>query len=229
MGPQIEHFVELGWHAIAPNLCGFGEVEVTAGIVYSGEVRRRRRGPARSAGHTSAVVLGYCMGGQVAREIHYSCPQRVRALVNVDIVEQGEDAAGKRRPNVVPDRLLTQGMHDVASGLLAPMIAGYKAQGLTGVADKVLGMSRASPAVGSAATQRGRAQHRDFTAALASFTVPALVVVGADDAFDDGAAARMHELMPHSTPALIEGAGHTPSKERPARFNVVLQEFLTGI
>jgi len=39
----------------------------------------------------------------------------------------------------------------------------------------------------------------------------------------------MHELMPHSSFATIEGAGHTPSLEQPEEFDRVLGAFLAGL
>lgn len=227
--PQIEHFVALGWRVIAPDLRGFGESEVTAGIVHTEEFAADAVALLDFLGIDSAVVLGYSMGGQVAMEIQHTHPQRVRALAIVDTVPQGEDPAGKRRRNVVADRLVTEGMDGYASDVLPLMIAGYNVEKLPIVAAKVLEMIRRSPATGSAAAMRGRAARRDFTDTLAAVTVPALVIAGADDAFDGGAATRMHELMPHSTLAVIEGAGHTPSMEQPAAFNASLEAFLSGL
>ncbi|GAA4361350.1 alpha/beta fold hydrolase [Paeniglutamicibacter cryotolerans] len=227
--PQIGHFAALGWRVIAPDLRGFGGSGLTPGIVYTEEFTADTVALLDHLGIDTAVVLGYSMGGQVAMEIQHSHPQRVRALAIVDTIPQGEDAAGKRRRNVVADRLVTEGMHDYAADVLGLMIGGYNVEKLPAVAGKVLEMIRASSAVGSAAAMRGRAARRDFSGTLSAVTVPALVVVGADDAFDGGAAVHMHELMPHSTLAVIEGAGHTPSMEQPASFNAVLQAFLSGV
>lgn len=227
--PQIEHFVALGWRVVAPDLRGFGESEVTPGIVYTGEFAADAMGLLDQLGIESAVVLGYSMGGQVAMEIQHAYPQRVRALVIVDTVPQAEDLAGKRRRNVTADRLIAEGMHAYAADVLALMIAGYNVQELPAVADKVRSMIRNSPAAGSAAAMRGRADRRGFSETLAAVTVPALVIAGADDAFDGGAAARMNALMPHSTLVVIDGAGHTPSMEQPAAFNAALEGFLGGL
>jgi pimeloyl-ACP methyl ester carboxylesterase len=226
---QVEHFGALGWRVIAPDLRGFGKSEVTPGIVYTEEFAADAIGLLDALKVPSAVVLGYSMGGQVAMEIQHSYPERVRALAIVDTVPQAEDAAGRRRRNTVADRLVTEGMQAYASDVLGVMIAAHNVQAKPGVAAKVLEMIRRSPAAGSAAAMRGRAARRDFTETLRAVTVPALVVAGADDAFDDGAGARMHELMPHSTFVRIDGAGHTPSMEQPEAFNTALEEFLAGL
>ncbi|GER23575.1 alpha/beta hydrolase [Zafaria cholistanensis] len=226
---QVQHFGALGWRVLAPDLRGFGESEVTPGIVYTEEFAADAVGLLDALKVPSAVVLGYSMGGQVAMEIQHSHPERVRALAIVDTVPQAEDAAGRRRRNTTADRLVAEGMHAYASDVLGVMIAAYNVQAKPEVAAKVLEMIRRSPAAGSAAAMRGRASRRDFAETLAAVTVPALVIAGADDAFDGGAAARMHELMPHSTFVRIDGAGHTPSMEQPEAFNAALEEFLAKL
>lgn len=226
---QVQHFTAEGWRVIAPDLRGFGESEVTGGIVFTEEFASDAVGLLDELKVDKAVVLGYSMGGQIAMEIQHSYPQRVRALAIVDTVPQAEDAAGKRRRNTTADRLVVEGMHDYAADVLGVMIAGYNVEKLPYVAGKVLEMIRRSPAAGAAAAMRGRAARRDFTGTLRAVEVPTLVVAGADDAFDGGAAARMHELMPHSTLVTIEGAGHTPSLEQPEEFNRALGTFLAGL
>ncbi|MFD1213680.1 alpha/beta fold hydrolase [Arthrobacter sp. GCM10027362] len=226
---QVQRFTAAGWRVIAPDLRGFGESEVTAGIVYTEEFAADAVGLLDRLEIDRAVVLGYSMGGQVAMEIQHSHPERVRALVIVDTVPQAEDTAGRRRRHTTADRLIAEGMHGYAADVLGVMIAAYNVEKLPEVADKVLQMIRRSPAAGSAAAMRGRAERRDFTDTLRAVEVPALVIAGADDAFDGGAAARMHELMPHSTLATIDGAGHTPSLEQPEEFNRALGSFLAGL
>jgi pimeloyl-ACP methyl ester carboxylesterase len=226
---QVRTFAQQGWRVIAPDLRGFGESEVTPGIVYTEEFAADAIGLLAHLGIERAVVLGYSMGGQVAMEIQHAYPMRVRALAIVDTVPQAEDPAGRRRRNTTADRLVCEGMQDYAADVLGVMITEENVRGLPEVAAKVLDMIRRSPALGSAAAMRGRAARRDFSETLRSVRVPALVVVGADDAFDSGAGERMHALMPHSTFVRIDGAGHTPSLERPEEFDVALGAFLAGL
>ena len=106
---------------------------------------------------------------------------------------------------------------------------GVPVEALPEVAAKVLGMIRSSDAKGSAAAMRGRAARPDYAETLRAVRVPTLIVAGSDDAFDHGAAERMHALVPHSRFVRIDGAGHTPSMERPDEFNRVLTDFLAGL
>jgi pimeloyl-ACP methyl ester carboxylesterase len=226
---QVRRFTAAGWRVLAPDLRGFGESEVTAGIVYTEEFAADAVGLLDQLGIDRAVVLGYSMGGQVAMEIRHSHPERVRALAIVDTVPQAEDAAGRRRRHTTADRLIAEGMQDYAADVLGVMIAAYNVEKLPEVAGQVLEMIRRSPAAGAAAAMRGRAERRDFADTLRAVDVPALVIAGADDAFDGGAAARMHGLMPHSSFVTIAGAGHTPSLEQPDEFDRALGAFLAGL
>lgn len=226
---QVTRLAAAGWRVIAPDLRGFGDSEVTPGIVYTEEFAEDIADLLDHLGIRAAVVLGYSMGGQVVMEFQRRFADRVRALVIVDTVPQAEDRAGRIRRNVVADRLVVEGMDGYADDVLAVMIAEYNVEALPEVAAKVLDMIRRSDAKGSAAAMRGRAARPDYADTLEAVRVPTLIVAGADDAFDHGAAERMHALVPHSSFARIEGAGHTPSMERPDEFDRVLEEFLAGL
>ncbi|MEU2582743.1 alpha/beta hydrolase [Streptomyces avermitilis] len=76
----------------------------------------------------------------------------------------------------------------------------------------------------------GRAQRPDYRALLTRVTVPALVVVGADDMFTPVAdAAAMRAALPDATLRVIDGAAHLPNLERPEEFNAALGEFLFSL
>jgi pimeloyl-ACP methyl ester carboxylesterase len=65
---------------------------------------------------------------------------------------------------------------------------------------------------------------------LARVTVPALVVVGADDTYTPVSDAEaMHAALPDSTLHVIKGAAHLPNLERPEEFNEILGEFLAHV
>lgn len=98
------------------------------------------------------------------------------------------------------------------------------------VAAHVLAMMTAAPPEGAAAALRGRAERPDYTHLLSQIAVPALVVVGTEDAYTPVSDARdIHARVPDATLAVIEQAGHLPNLERPDEFNAVLAEFLHSL
>jgi pimeloyl-ACP methyl ester carboxylesterase len=126
------------------------------------------------------------------------------------------------------DRLLREGMAGYAEEVLYKMVAPYADPE---VAAHVRRMMTGTDPRGAAAL-RGRAVRPDYRPLLPRITVPALVVVGADDEYTPVAEARaMHEALPSSTLEIIESAAHLPNLERPERFNAALEKWLqaTGL
>ena len=71
------------------------------------------------------------------------------------------------------------------------------------------------------------AERDDQTELLAKITVPALVMVGAEDAITPVAdSEKMHAAIPGSRLVVIENAGHVSNLERTEQFNDALLSFL---
>lgn len=223
---QVTAFSEQGWRVIAPDLRGFGESEVTPGIVYTEEFVADIVALLDHVGLSEVVLLGFSMAGQVAMQFVASHPERVRALVINDTVPEAEDAAGRRRRHVTADGIVSGGMAAYARAVLPKMIREENVERLPEVARTVQEMIRAAPQEGATAAMRGRAERADFTETLRGFDKPALVVVGDHDAFDGGAAQRMADLLPRGEIAVIGNSGHTPNLENPTEFDAALAGFL---
>jgi pimeloyl-ACP methyl ester carboxylesterase len=83
-----------------------------------------------------------------------------------------------------------------------------------------------SPGFGDATRAIGGYDTRDR---LGEIEIPTLVVWGLNDHIVPvEAAIGYHRLIPDSRLELFERTGHVPQMERPARFNQLLDEFLTG-
>ena len=223
---QVKAFGERGWRVIAPDLRGFGESEVTPGIVYTEEFVADVMALLDELQIQRAVLLGFSMAGQVAMQLIESHPERVSALIVNDTVPQAEDAAGRRRRHVAADGIVSGGMDSYGEAVLPQMMWEENVERLPEVARTVLGMIRAAPPEGATAAMRGRAERNDFVETLKAFDKPALVITGDHDAFDGGAAQRMSELLPHGELAVISNSGHTPNMENPTEFDAALGAFL---
>lgn len=223
---QVPELVQAGWRVIAPDLRGFGDSEVTAGIVYTEEFADDIDALLESLEVPRAVVLGFSMAGQVAMELTHRHPTRVRALIICDTVPQAEDTAGRRRRHVTADSIVTGGMDAYAEKVLSVMVSPATVEQRAETAETVRRMIAAAPAEGSAAAMRGRAERRDFRDLLPAMDIPSLVVAGSEDAFDNGAAQSMVNLLPQGRLVTIPSAGHTPPMETPREFTEALLEFL---
>jgi 3-oxoadipate enol-lactonase len=227
---QHRVFADFGWRAIAPDLRGYGKTSVVPGKtdlnVFSQDI-------VALADHLDIarfVIVGLSMGGQIAMEICRLYPERVRGLVLATTFPQAESAKGKINRNAMADRLLREGLTPYANEVLSKMVAPRNIAALPTVAEKVLKMMCAAPPEGAAAALRGRAERPDHVETLERLDLPALVVVGDEDAFttrDD--AELMHGLLKDSELVWMCGVGHMPNLEREDQFNTALAAFLRRI
>jgi len=69
----------------------------------------------------------------------------------------------------------------------------------------------------------------DLLGALPTLDVPTLVLTGEDDKADFQAIAdRLTAMLPDARRAVVAGAGHLPSLERPEGFDAIVLPFLEG-
>jgi pimeloyl-ACP methyl ester carboxylesterase len=91
-------------------------------------------------------------------------------------------------------------------------------------------MMRAAHPHGAAAALRGRAERPSYEGTLAALNIPAIIIVGDQDAFTTRAdAQRMHTLVIRSTLVWMPGVGHMPNLEREDDFNAALGAFLRTV
>ncbi|QMU75670.1 alpha/beta fold hydrolase [Streptacidiphilus sp. PB12-B1b] len=225
--PQAARLTAAGYRVITADLRGYGESQVVPGVTPLEAFARDTAALMDHLRLARAVVGGLSMGGQIVMEFYRLFPERAAALVLADTFPRAETPEGRAARNEMADRLLREGMDGYAGEVIDRMVAPYNVAELPGVAEHVLRMMRSAPPQGAAAALRGRAERPDYCALLAEVAVPALVVVGADDAYTPVSDAEyMHEQLPDSTLVVVEGAAHMPNLERADAFDAALLAFL---
>lgn len=174
-----------------------------------------------------AVVCGLSMGGYIALALLARHPGRVEGLILAD-TRAGADSAVQRAAR---ERLIAfveaQGVAALADQQLGKMVGTTTRATRPELCDMLRGMMAAAPPHGVVGAQRAMLVRHDWTAALASITVPTLVVAGAEDAIIPVAEQRaMADAIPGAQWVEIPGAGHVAPFERPAAFNHAVMEFL---
>jgi 3-oxoadipate enol-lactonase len=221
--PQIAAFTP-SRRVIAPDLRGYGASPVIPGITPLSAFAEDIAALLDELDIGTFVLAGLSMGGQIAMECYRQFPERIRGLVLADTFPAAETPDGKKARNDMADRLLREGMRGYADEVLHKMVAPYAD---AGVAEHVRRMMVSTPPEGAAAALRGRAERPDYRDLLTRVTVPALVVVGADDEYTPVSDAEaMHAALPDSTLHVIGSAAHMPNLERAEEFNDVLADFL---
>ncbi|MFE2041538.1 alpha/beta fold hydrolase [Streptomyces sp. NPDC059477] len=225
--PQLAAFAP-SRRVIAPDLRGYGASPVHLGgktplPLFAHDIEDLLD----HLGVTECVLVGLSMGGQIALACYDRFGDRVRGLVLADTSAAPDTAEGGNLRRRTAERLLDEGMRGYADEVLEKMVAPYAP---THVKDHVHRMMTATPPEGAAAALLGRAERPDYRPLLPRVTVPALVVVGADDAFTPVSDAQaLHAGLPDATLHVIEGAAHMPNLERPEEFNRLLAAFLAGL
>jgi pimeloyl-ACP methyl ester carboxylesterase len=167
-----------------------------------------------AVGAGKAIVGGLSLGGYMSLAFNRVHPERVRALLIIDTgpgYRNDEAREGWNR-----DALRTAER--------------YEAEGLARLAAGSAEMrtSRHRNAEGLAKAARGMLTQRDAGVinSLPTISVPALVLVGADDAPFLAATDYMAAKIPGATKVVIENAGHAANIDQPEAFNRAVVEFL---
>lgn len=228
--PQLAPLSLAGWRVIAADLRGYGQTDVIAGTTPLEVFAHDIASLLDHLGIGSVVIGGLSMGGQIAMEFCRLYTARVRGLILAATFPQAETDEGKRARNAMADRLLREGMSGYAEETLPKMVGPTSMHAKPAVAAHVYRMMRAAHPAGAAAALRGRAERQAYEPTLAALDVPALVVVGNEDAFttrDD--AERMHALLRQSELALLDVTGHMPNLERASEFNEAVIRLLDRV
>jgi 3-oxoadipate enol-lactonase len=228
--PQVEEISNKCWRVIAPDLRGYGESSVIPGKTTL-DVFATDIATLLDQLHIQEIVIGgLSMGGQIVMEFCRLYPERVRGILLAATSPGAETEEGKRNRAKMADRLLREGMETYAEEVLPKMVAPRNIAALPAVAKHVRSMMRAAHPAGAAAALRGRAERPDYETTLAGLNVPALIVVGDEDAFTTWTdAEQMHARLKRSELVWMEGVGHMPNLEREVEFNAALGRFLDRI
>jgi pimeloyl-ACP methyl ester carboxylesterase len=225
--PQLTALADVGWRAVAPDLRGYGESTVVAGKTTLDVFARDLAALIDGLGIEDAIVVGLSMGGQIAMEFARLYPSRLAGLVLAATFSRADTAEAARHRRHMADRLISEGMDAYAGEVLPKMIAPRTVASSPDVAGHVLTMMRTTNPEGAAAALRGRAERPAYDRVLAALDVPALIIVGDEDAFTTREDAdTMHRLLKRSSLVWVEGAGHMPNLEQPSAFNRALLDFL---
>jgi len=218
------------FRVITPDLRGHGESSVADGPATMEEMAEDVAALLDELGVGRAVVGGLSMGGYVTLAFCRLFPERVRALVLADTRAQADTEEARRAREVAALRALREGMGAIADSMLPKMFAPSTLSERPDVVERVRAMILATRPEGAAAALRGMALRRDHTDWLPEITVPALIVVGREDAVTPPADSEaMRAKLGDARLEVVEGAGHVSNVERPAEFNRALEGFLGGL
>jgi pimeloyl-ACP methyl ester carboxylesterase len=168
-------------------------------------------------GANSAIVGGLSLGGYMSLAFYRNHPERVSALLIIDTGPgfKKDDArdAWNKRAHETGNRFEREGLAVLKSGSRERSTVSHR---------DALGLARAA---------RGMLTQRDARVieSLADIKVPALVVVGADDAPFLAASDYMAAKIPGAKKVVIPAAGHAVNIDQPQAFIEAVLPFLDGL
>jgi haloalkane dehalogenase len=220
---------DAGWHALAPDLPGYGDSEPDPPGTWERHIEALERfvealelGPVALVTHDWGVPIGLrwaCDRPGVASALVISdggffADRRWHDLANV----MRTPGAGERLIEAYTREGFTDAMRAVSSGMSEEAIDEY----WKGFADDTRRLGH---------LELYRSGDFDkllpYEGRVAALGVPTLVIWGAEDRFASARMAhRFHEEIPGSELELLEGAGHFVWDDEPGRAGAVLVDFL---
>ena len=170
-----------------------------------------------AVGARTAVVGGLSLGGYMSLAFHRAHPERVEALLITDTGPgfRKDEAREAWNQNALKtaERYERDGLDNLARGSVEMRTSQHRS------------------AAGLALAARGMLTQRDAAVmeSLPTISVPALVVVGADDTPFLAASDYMAAKIPGAKKVVIPGAGHAANIDQPQAFNAAVLEFLAGL
>lgn len=211
---------------ILPDLRGYGESGGEGHKTMLDEMALDIAHLLDALGIHKAIFCGLSMGGQIVLEFYRLFPDRVSALVIADSDARGETPESYQRRMDLIALIEQVGMKRYTDEHIHEYIAPASLCNPV-VRDHLYDMMTSTRVEAAVAAHRGRAERRDHVGALASITVPTLLVVGSEDHFTPQSVMEiMRSEIPNARLVSIPGAGHLPNMETPEAFNDALDAFL---
>lgn len=226
----LPRLASLGWQAEAPQFPGHGSVAPPYSLGdFAGFVLQL----ADSLGWDRFVLLGHSMGGFVAQLVALQAADRLDGLVLMDTahaVPDGVDAG-----------LVEKGKEIVRAGGMTALVEAQR--GLPADTEAHARLLRERPGYAGFMERKALAMDPEMWLALVdemvaqpdrldglrSVDVPALVIVGEQDAGFLGPSRRLAAALPRARLTVIPGAGHSPQFEAPDEWWSVLTAFLKSL
>lgn len=231
--PQRQHLAG-GWRVLCPDQRGFGgsplpsdnddpSVDTLADDLAAMLDSRGLVEP--------VVVGGLSMGGYVAMAFWRRHRDRVAALVLADTKASADspDAAANRE-RIARDVVAAGTSAGLVDELMPKLLGDATRETRPEVQGRVRAMIESAPPYAVAWAQRAMATRPDSTADLHTVDVPALVIVGAEDALAPPSDAQaIADAIPRAQLVSIPRAGHLSAVEQPEAFNEALGGFLASL
>ncbi|WP_209443208.1 alpha/beta fold hydrolase [Falsiroseomonas frigidaquae] len=210
------------WEEMAPLLAPLGPIH--HGDLFQDDTMQAMAARVLAEVPGRFVLVGFSMGGFVAREVARMAPERVRALVLVATSARGDSAAQRARRQAIAGRPADQAFRGMSRSAIARGLHPDRA-GDMALVDRLRGMG---DRLGGAVFLRQSLLPRPaFDDRLGEITCPTLVVAAAQDALRS--VPESEELaagIPGARLHVVEGSGHMLPIEAPETLARLILDFV---
>jgi esterase len=224
------------YHCVALDQRGHGDSEWSPIVDYSPEAHARDiHGVLDALRFTPVVLVGQSMGGLNAFVYTMQHPERVAALVLVDVGPDIRVAGARRIGEFVANTAELESIDAFVEQAMAfnplrdrRLLAASVRNNVRQLPNGRWVRKSDTRFFGRVGVDEHARRIEAYWKDTAAITCPTLVVRGAlSDVFLDDAAERFARSLPNGRWTRIEGAGHTVQGDNPLRLIAVLREFLS--
>jgi pimeloyl-ACP methyl ester carboxylesterase len=215
------------YRVIAPDLRAHGDSEFGDGPVTMANLAADLERLCRELGVVKATFVGVSIGGYALFEFWRQHRERVAAIVLSNTRASTETPEGRANRLRVAEQVLQDGTAAFIDEMLARLLSPTTRTSRPDIVNAARAMMQRMSPQDIAAVQLGMAERPDSIATLSTINVPAIVIVGADEARAE--AELMRDRIPGSKLYVIEKAGHYAAMEQPQECARILRQFVDGI
>jgi len=216
-----------GWHAVAPDLPGFGDNPPAADSPAPWD---HLRDVLDELSVERAVVVGCSFGGAVALRLAVTAPERVRGLAVISAPAPGLEPSERLTAAWAAEEAAME-RGDIDGAVEAVVAAWLAPDAPTELRELVAAMQRRAFELDPEGTMPQPPDPlEDHPELMRAADIPAVVAVGERDLPDFlWSAERLAQELPGAWEHVIPGAGHLPALETPDAFRALLSDFLDGL
>jgi 3-oxoadipate enol-lactonase len=227
--PQIDQFAT-DYRLIVPDFPGFGGSAVSAGLTIDSAADVVAELLDHLGINERVIVGGVSMGGYVALAFARLYPQRLGASILADTKADPDDETGRAGRDRLIQLAGERGVKAVVEQLLPKLLGPTTVKQMPEVVEMVRAIAEKQSVEGIVAALKALRERPDAGPGLAHIAVPALVIVGEEDAITPPEKAKqLVETIPNARMVTIPGAGHLANLENESAFNAAVREFLSSL
>ena len=215
------------YHVVVPDLRGHGATEAPDGPYEIADHAADVVALLDRLGVEWAAVVGLSMGGYIAIQLLARAPERIRAVVLADTMGRGDGDERRQARAAQAEVIRSDGLDAFANLVLPRMFAPSVFSERPALVERFRRTITGQRPHAVIAALQGLASRPDMLGALARVDVPALVLVGSEDAATTPDDSReLASVIRGAELVVLPGAGHMSCWEDPAGFNAAVRDFL---